>query len=363
MTEFRIREFVPDTDNSGVVAVARTLSIPARVRLGIDRSPEYTAFNRAAGEPCEIVVADAAGEIVGFLEFCTGRFRMFNRVSFGVHCPLGGVRPDWRRRGVLRALRAEALRLAQLMGAQWACILVNINNRPMREYLHRSFPRSITLNPLLVHGILTAWLSHGGSSDSSYHIGPLHESEWPELLDFVAEGMHSYDVFPELDSLRWRSLPGCSTADYRVARDSSGRIVASLGSWDPSAFKRPLVLGYGRLEHALLKTMNLLLTGAGVQPFPQAGERLRVLYTLCPLAAPGHEKVLGRMIARLRRDSRPYTGVLVALPEGDPRNRLMRRFCHFTNVNIPFVIPLTTAFEEELSSHPPKSIYIEYAFM
>lgn len=363
MTRFRVRGFVPATDHTGVLEVARTLAIPARVRLGIDRSPDFTAFNRALNEPCEIVVADAAGEIIGFLEICPCRFRLFGRPGTGVHVPLGGVRPDWRRRGVLHAMRGEAFRLARRAGAQWACILVNANNRLMQDNLRRFYPASIVLDRLLVHGILMQWAPLRGPRDASCPIAPLDESAWPELLDFIRARTQTLDLVLDLDAARWRSLPDCPPHAFQVARDRSGRIVACLGSWDASAFKRALILGYGRIERALLGPANFLLARTGARPFPRPGEPLRTRYALCPLAAPGHEPALARLIARLRRDSTDCTAILVAFHHADPGNRAVNRFVRFTNVNLPFFIPLTPECEAEVRSRPPRSIHLEYAFL
>jgi ribosomal protein S18 acetylase RimI-like enzyme len=363
MTAFVVRGFVSATDNAGILEVARTLAIPARVRLGIDRSPDFTAFNRAVGETCEIVVAEAAGRIIGFLEICAGRFRLFGTPSIGVHVPLAGVRPEWRRRGVLNALRAEGFRRARAAGAQWACILVNANNHLMQDSLRRFYPASVILNRLLVHGILARWAPLRGLRERSHRIAPLDESTWPELRDFMSARTRPLDVVLHPDAAKLRSLPDCPPDAYLVARDRTGQIVACLGSWDASAFKRALILGYGRAEHALRRPVNFLLAHAGAPPFPPAGEPLRTRYALCPLAAPGHEAALGRMIDRLRRGHTDCNAILLALPHGDPRNHLINRFAHFTNVNLPFFIPLTTECEAAIRSRPPRTIHLEYAFL
>jgi GNAT superfamily N-acetyltransferase len=360
MTSFRIREFAP-ADNAGVLEVARTLGIPARVRLGIDRSPDFCAFSRALNEENAIVVAEAAGEIVGFVEFCAGRFRVLGEDSVAVHVPLGGVRPDWRRRGVFSALRAEAFQRAQRLGALWGYILVNANNRLMQGNLRRAYPGLVAVNRLLVHGIVAQWPAPADPPETS-HIHPLAESDWPELLDFIAQRMQAHDVYPQFEPARWCELPGCSATHYRVARARSGRMVACLGSWDAAAFKRALILGYGRLERALLRPVNWCLGRAGMQPFPEPGGPLRTLYALCPFAIPGHEPALGQLLAGLRRQSRGYSTVLLAFPEGDPRNAVVRRFAHFTNVNIPFLIPLSQEVERAWRQRSPRTLHIEYAF-
>lgn len=361
--KYEIRRFAPDADNEGVLNVARTLAIPARVQLGIDRSPDFAAFDTALGDPFEILVAEAEGEIVGFIELCLGRFRLHEDDTIGVHVPLGGVRPDWRGRGVLGAMRNDGFDLARRMGAEWAYILVNANNRLVQDILRRAYPGLIALNRLLVHGIVVPRTPSRGSRNSRYDIRAVDDADWPELPDFVLERMQACDLYPKVETSRWRALTDYPSEHYQVARDQAGQIVATLGSWDPTSMKRALVLGYGGLERIFLRPINSLLSTIGIRPFPLPGGELRLLYTLFPLARPGHEAALGQMIAGLRRERRDYNAVLTAFPEGDSRNRLVRNYFGFTNINIPLLIPLTPGLNDQLRSHPPRTFYIEYAFI
>jgi hypothetical protein len=258
-------------------------------------------------------------------------------------------------------MRHKGFDLARRMGAEWAYILVNANNRLIQDILRRSYPGMIATNRLLVHGIVMRRTPFGEERRRSYAIDPIDESDWPDLLEFVRDRMQANDLYPLMEASRWRQLPDSPTESYRVARDRSGRIVAALGSCDPSAAKRALILGYGRLERIALGPVNWLLSGLGIRPFPIPGGQLHLLYTLCPLARPGHEAALGQLISRLRKERRDYSAVLLAFPKGDPRNRLVRKFIHFTNVNIPLLIPLTSGTEEQLKAQSPHSFYIEYA--
>ncbi len=362
MTAVKIRRFAHASDNEGVLEVARTLSIPARVRLGIDRSPKFCSFDELLGDPYEILVAEAAGEIVGFIELCLGRFRLFGRETTGVHVPLGGVRPDWRRRGVLTAMQHEGFDIARGMGAEWAYMLVNVNNTLIRGALQRSFSHMIAMDRLLVHGFVMRSplrLPRGGT----YDIRSVDESTWADLEEFVDRRMRASDLSPVLDVSRWRTMPGCRPESYRLARDASGRIVAALGGWAPATAKRALVLDYGRLERAALRPVNRLLSAIGRRPFPLPGRALHLLYGLCPVAEPGHEAALHQLVDRLGKEARDYNALLVAFPEGDPRNRIARSYIHFTNVNIPLLIPLTGTMEKQVMSDPPANMYIEYAFI
>lgn len=360
---FQVRAFMPESDNAGVLEVARSLEIPARVRLGIDRSPDFTAFDRALGEPYEILVAQAGGEVIGFLEMCACTFRVAGRECRAVHAALGGVRPDWRRCGVSTALRTAGFERALRMGAEWAYLLVNARNRIMQQALRRAYADLVALERLLVHAVVFRWSPPVGHRGSPYRIEVVDETDWPQLLDFLHERTRGCDIVPQLDAMRLRALPGLGPSSFHAAKDASGRIVACLGSWDPSPFKRALVLGYGPLERALMTPLNLMMSSAGLRPLPRAGEPLRTLYTLCPHAAPGHERALRRMIDALRRDSRDCHAVLVAFPEGDRRNGIVSRFAHFTNVNIPFLVPLTREFAAEWRIRPPRTIHIEYALV
>lgn len=359
MSGIQLRPYV-DADNEQVLDVARTLAIPARVRLGIDRSPDFSALGRALGVPHEALVAEADGEIVGFIEFSFVQMRVFGRQTLAGHVSLGGVRPAWRRRGLITSLLAAALERGRQRGADWGWALVNANNRVVHRSLFASFPEASLLGRLHVHGLLGAWRPL--RPRPAYALAPICDETWPELLAFLQTQTRSAEIAQLVPDATWRALPGAAPSDFSVARDASGAIVAALGSWDVSPLKRPVILDYAPLERRVLGPANRLLSGLGIAPFPHPGGALAVRYALCPLAAPGHEPALGLLLARLRRESRGVNAVLVAFPEGDPRDALVRRYVRFTNVERPFVVPFNPQLAA-LLARTPRRFHLEYAFL
>lgn len=364
MSSFTIRPYCPETDNVGLLHVANELAIPARARIGLDRSPDFTAFSGVLNDPFEVLVAETNGNIIGFIEFSYQHFSLFGQTTKGVHASLGGILPEWRRRGVMKALFREALHSVKTKGVQWAYVLINDRNNIIRKGIGRFFPGTIALPKLLVHGVVLPWKPILRRPAFSCEIGPLEDSEWHLLLDFWEKQMQQYDLFPLYEPSKWLSLPGCRKEDYHVARDADGNIMASLGSWSPFEFKRHRIHKYDPLEGRLLfHPVNNLLHLLGIRPFPKEGGVLRSLYTLRPLALPGMEAALGLLFNRLRWREKNYNMVFLAFPEGDPRNRLIKNYIRFTNINIPLLVPLTPDFQERLQSNPPGNMYIEYAFI
>ncbi len=85
-------------DNEALVNIARTMSLPARVRLGIDRAPDFAAFCRNAGDDFDIVVAEVKGRVAGFMETRRFKFRLRGSPVRVAYLALVGVEPGSRGR-------------------------------------------------------------------------------------------------------------------------------------------------------------------------------------------------------------------------------------------------------------------------
>lgn len=364
MAAFHIRPYDPVADNAGLLCVASNLFIPARVRLSVDRSPEFTAFSRVLGDPCSVLVAESGGKIIGFGEFAYQPFSFFGERSIGVHVNLAGVLPQWRRQGVLKALFEEGFRMVRNRQVEWAYALVNVNNPIIRQGTEKLVPGTVPLPRLLIHGLVLPWLPRVRSVRGSYTYETVGDEGLPSLEEFWASRMAGYDVFPLFERSKWNALPGFHANRFEVARDRGGRIVASLGSWDPGPLKRTLIHAYRPWERRFLfHPVNAVLGSLGGRPFPKEGDCLHNLYALRPLADPGQEAALGTLLHRLRAGGKDHNLVLVAFPEGDKRNRLVRKYLRFTNVNIPLLLPLTERFRQRLAKRVPRRFCIEYGFV
>ncbi|MCL7926841.1 MAG: GNAT family N-acetyltransferase [marine benthic group bacterium] len=360
--EIGIRPFAPAFDNEALVRLAASLAIPARVRLGIDRSPSFNGAPGVPGEPHEILVAELRGEVVGFIEFAISEFCLFEKPIRVGHVPLAGVRPEMRRRGVLTALRDAAFSEARCRKADLGLMLVNANNVPMQSLLRAAFPELVSLAPLFVHGILARIRPAFAGPRRRFEIERAPGAGSPTTAAFVKERMGAFDLRPDLEIRTFDALPGREPDDFVTARDRNGDIAAVISTWDVSAWKRPVILGYGSIEGAIAQMLNALLALRGRPPFPTPGGALNVRYALCPLARPGSEEALQLLLDDRLADASDAHAILVAVPRGDPRARAIRSFARFVNVNIPFLIPLHTDAAKALRSRPPMSLYLEYAF-
>ena len=85
-------------DNEALVNIARTMSLPARVRLGIDRAPDFAAFCRNADDDFDIVVAEVKGRVAGFMETRRFKFRLRGSPVRVAYLALVGVEPGSRGR-------------------------------------------------------------------------------------------------------------------------------------------------------------------------------------------------------------------------------------------------------------------------
>jgi len=160
------RGFEPDEPESIMIGEARLLAVDVALPAGVElRRATTEAEVRAmsalqaevfgnpvsesriaellsaldSGEGVELWFAEAGGEIV-----CTGRLTPVPGTEFaGIWA--GGTRPDWRRRGIYRALTAERARSALRLGKRYINSDSTEFSRPILE--RAGFVRVSTTTP------------------------------------------------------------------------------------------------------------------------------------------------------------------------------------------------------------------------
>jgi len=168
---------------------------------------------------------------------------------------------------------------------------------------------------------------------------------------------------PVLNEARLTSYPGFGPKDILVARNDRGKIVAGLGLWDQSSFKKVRVIDYKWPETLLKKALNLSGFITGFSRFPDAGDNLNLLHSFYNIAERGYEKAFSGLLrfACNKFAGRNYNFILLAHPESSPLTMSCRKLWRFTNVNVPVLIPLNREGLEVIENKKIKQIYVEYA--
>jgi len=333
-----VRTWQP-ADNEALINIARTMSLPARVRLGIDRAPDFTAFCRAAGDGFDIVVAEVDGRVAGFMETRRFTFRLRGTPVPIVYLALAGIDPGRRGLGLFPRMVAEVERRSRETDAGLALGLVNARNPGMSQYLAAN-RGDIVLGHRIVVASLLLGRHHQVPSDLA--VGPAAPSDLGEIAQLVGRSYERHILTPVVDEA---ALSALGAENITVCRDR-GRIVATLGTWDQRALRRIMVVGYGWAERGLRQLLNL------------AGGLTRLA-----AAAPGSEGAFAGLLRSVcnRVAGQGYHALLFGLPEDDPLAAATRGLWQFRNVDLPVVIPRDAALRTILGAGPP-SVRFEYAF-
>jgi len=350
-----VRTWQP-ADNEALINIARTMSLPARVRLGIDRAPDFTAFCRAAGDGFDIVVAEVDGRVAGFMETRRFTFRLRGTPVPIVYLALAGIDPGRRGLGLFPRMVAEVERRSRETDAGLALGLVNARNPGMSRYLAAN-RGDIVLGHRIVVASLLLGRHHQVPSDLA--VGPAAPSDLGEIAQLVGRSYERHILTPVVDEA---ALSALGAENITVCRDR-GRIVATLGTWDQRALRRIMVVGYGWAERGLRQLLNLAGGLTRLARLPARGEELRVLYATYAAAEPGSEGAFAGLLRSVcnRVAGQGYHALLFGLPEDDPLAAATRGLWQFRNVDLPVVIPRDAALRTILGAGPP-SVRFEYAF-
>jgi hypothetical protein len=347
-----IRTWQP-SDNDAVIRIARTLSLPARVRLGIDRSPDFTAFSRAAGQGFDIFVAEVEGRVVGFAETRQFTYRLRGDAVPVAYFALAGIDSASRGLGLFPRLIAAAERRSRETGAAFGLGLVNARNPRVAHDLTGNRTDIILGRRFVVHSLL---LGPHFPVAPGLAVGRATENDLPELAGLVNRSYERHLLAPAVDE---SVLARLGVENTFVAR-SRGRIVATLGTWDQRALRRILVAGYGRAERILRR---LLILTHGLNRLPAPGEELRVVHTVCAAAELNCTAAFAGLLRSVcnRCGEQGHHALLLGLPEDDPLAASTRGLFQFRNIDLPVLIPRDDTTRALLGNGPP-SVGFEYAF-
>jgi len=359
VTGIRVRPFRLE-DNRALVELACLMGVPARVSLGIDRAPCFTAANRALYDESQSLVAEEDGVPVGFMDVGCMTCRCGGRSIRAAYVELAGVRGDRRGSACFVLLAQEAERVARAAGARLGIALVNANNRRLARTVELRYQQMVWAEPITIACVVPLSLQ-GPDRRFSYRSAEPDDAE--SVAKLVEE--HRFSSFLSNRIIPREDDRGASpgTQSVLIAEDRARRPVATLGVWDQSEFRRARVLSLDRPTHAAAGGVRILSRLVGVPPLPSPGEDLRVVYATGVACKPGCETALGGLIrivlASLRRTRHHL--LLVGVPEHDRSRGALTGLLRVTNVNVPALMPLDPGMTESLARLRSPRAWLEYA--
>jgi hypothetical protein len=349
-------------DNDALLALARSLVLPGVVRIGVDRSPDFFALDRIVGRESHAMLVEEGGQPVGFVDACELAVRVHHRVVRGAHLSLGGMRAEFRGRGLFRPLLDALEQRLRRQGLELAFGIANAGNDRVRRIVSAWPHGAVVAAPLHLHVLLadlTPWRR------SRHVVRAATAADVARIDALVAAQRAAYDVAPVLPGSSVTSLGALTPGDFLVACDATGQVVACVALWDQSAWRRTPVIGYGRGMRALRKLGDGVSSLNGRARMPDPGGSLHIGHLAFPAAGPGAEEAFAALLRAAARQlrARQWHFLALGLPDRDPLAATITGFLRTTMTALPFVAPGNPQVASALARTEPLRAWFDYPLM
>jgi hypothetical protein len=351
---------IEETDNNQLIQLARSIGVPARVKLGVDRAPIFWAFSKMQGMAWDILVAEDNDNIVGFIDMSHGKFRLGEVVKQVTYVGLTGVRAGWRGTLVFPKLLRASEKLARRHGSECAVALVNVNNMRFNKLLRYTYRDSIRCEELRVSCIL---LGPRYRRNKTALAESATQEDMQAILDLITRYYGRYQLAPVLDRRQFANLFKSQLLDFLVMRDDKKKIVATMGLWDQSHVRRIMVIAYEPRMLWLKRLINCSRYFTRIARMPDPGGHFQYLYSVFAAFEEGFENSFCEILrfACNKYAKRAYNFLILALPESSRVVKMCSDLWIISNNSIPVVIPLTKSMATFLKEIGSCNLYLEYA--
>lgn len=311
------------------------------LRIALDRSPSFFGALDVEGEDPDVVAFVQGDRVVGCGAMTQRPVYLNGSRQAGCVGQLGSARVDPEFRG--GTVVARCFRLLH----EWHL------ERPARVFLTTILEDNLQAREIFESGRagLPRYLDRGRLVTLSCPVGPRHRGAAPksrgidvvagqsgdeeEVVEFWREHGPRRQFYPAygVDHLRAAGglLRGLGIGNLVLARaGDGGELLATLGLWDQSAFRRWVVHGLPRGLHLCAPVLGALARIAGGLPLPRPGEALRQCFAATTCVADDDAVVFAALLDGARRQLALAGGgwLTLGLHERDPLLASARRLRH-----------------------------------
>ncbi|MDH4211481.1 MAG: GNAT family N-acetyltransferase [candidate division WOR-3 bacterium] len=351
---------IKETDNRQLISLARSIGVPARVKLGVDRAPIFWAFSEMQSKTWDILVAEDGNEIVGFIDLSHRKFRLSKVVKQVTYVGLTGVHTGWRGSEVFPRLLRASERLARKRGSECAIALVNVNNMRFNKLLRFIYKDSICCENLRVSCVL---LGPRYRRNKNVRVERATQEDMQMIMDLMMRYYCRYQLAPILDRKHFTDLFNSQLLDLLVVRDDKKKIVATMGLWDQSHMRRIIVLDYAPPMLWIKRLINGSRYFTRIARVPDPGSHFEYFYSVFAAFEEGFENSFCEILRFVcnKYADRNYNFLILAIPESSKVMKTCSDLWIISNNNVPVVIPLTNDMVTFLKEIGSCSLYLEYA--
>jgi len=363
----RTTRLFEQADQPKLIELCRAASVDARIRLSVDRSPDFTLLDRLYGKGWDILIVEQDGDPVAFCDLVHLDLPYGQDVIPATYGRLGGVRPDVQGKGAFREMMPTAVSLIRERGSKMFYGLVNEKNRKIHRALKsKSLPATQGLlnRNLLIHSIL---LIRRYVRSGQYTYRPAQADDLEDLARLLSVHNQRYLFGPSWEPERLQQTidryPDFSIQDIMVAEDRAGHPVACMGFWDQSRARKIRVAGYRPLEYALSRAWNLLGPIARMPSMPKPGGELKMLFSTFIGAEPQHFGALHGLLRHACNEFRykGYHFLLMAHFSDDSLGAAAEGLWKMTSINRFFILSTRNEIHEILGRESERIPFLDYA--
>lgn len=327
-------ELATKEDDAALRHLAGVTPVPGQMTVAYEREPDYFRGCLAHGPFCQVIVAreESRGEIAGMaIRAVRNYWRDGEEVPVGY---LGQLRVSPHHRGKwLVPAGFRFLRELVRDGRAASHFTTLIDGNAEAEALLVEKPRGSIPRYRPATGILSFVLPvPRRASRTASHVIRLDGESTGEALEFWKRQSHATRMFPVVDPADFESsgFPDLEQRDVYLCTRGS-RIEATLGVWDTSRFKQPVVRSYSRGLAFTRPIVNLAASIRGWPRLPAVGEGMRFGFGVLLSAESGAQKGFADLVraALSRAQERSLDFLVIGVEERDEVAASLGRFPHF----------------------------------
>lgn len=295
---FTVRQAVP-ADNEKLIELARRCPMKGQLEMYTDRYPDFFATNRVQGEVAHIYLAETEeGHIIGCAAFTEKRERRGDKDIKVLH--IGDTRADPSLRRSRVAARLIDVYLELLRSGEYDHGIVEIlegnkAGRALNSLLTEEFALSdegrmnfYQLVPFRSYRLSRKW-----------HYRQATHKDLPALVS-IFDACYSKAPGAPHFTVEWLekelSIDPSFTIDHLwVAADAHDQVVAMLGLWDQSPFRRTIATKFTRGIRSAVRFLAMLGLLWKLPPIPREGQALRYAFGRWPIAKPENIEALSAL--------------------------------------------------------------------
>ena len=309
-------------DDAAIRALLASNPLPGRIRLRLEREPDYFTGCATMGNFSQVLVARDGSRVVGVA--CRAIRSVFINGEPADVGYLGQLRIDPGYRGRALVMRGfRRLRDLHADGRVSAYITTIVEGNEQAEGVlvrHRrgAMPRYRPLDQLITLALPVPRHLPAPVATS--------DGELAGVVAFLMREGRTRNFFPVWSAT---AAPSFDPHDFAVVH-RDGEIAGVAGFWDQSAYKQTVVDGYAPGLAASRPLLNVAARMFGRMTLPRAGSPLPLAYGSFFLSARNDPGVTRELIDRLLRvaKGRGRDVLLVGLAESDPSLAAAQTFRH-----------------------------------